>query len=35
VVEYCHKEIGEVELIYDEFQAFAGTNSQYLMPGEE
>ena len=35
VVEYCHKEIGEVELIYDEFAAFAGTNSQYLMPGEE
>jgi gliding motility-associated protein GldM len=35
VVEYCHKEIGEVEIIYDEFQAFAGTNSQYLMPGEE
>ncbi len=35
VVEYCHKEIGEVEIIYDEFQAFAGTSSQYLMPGEE
>ncbi len=35
VVEYCHKEIGEVEIIYDEFQALAGTNSQYLMPGEE
>jgi gliding motility-associated protein GldM len=35
VVEYCHKKIGEVEIIYDAFQAFAGTNSQYLMPGEE
>ncbi len=35
VVEYCHKEIGEVEIVYDEFKAFAGTNSQYLMPGEE
>jgi gliding motility-associated protein GldM len=35
VVEYCHKEIGEVELIYDAFVPFAGTNSQYLMPGEE
>ncbi len=34
-VEYCHRQIGQVELIYDEFQAFAGTNSQYLMPGEE
>ncbi len=35
VVEYCHKEIGEVELIYDRFDALVGTNSQYLMPGEE
>lgn len=34
-VEFCHRQIGQVELIYDEFQAFAGTNSQYLMPGEE
>lgn len=34
-VEQCHKKIGAVELIYDEFAAFAGTNSQYLMPGEE
>ena len=34
-VDYCHRQIGQVELIYDEFQAFAGTNSQYLMPGEE
>lgn len=35
LVEYCHKQVGMVEIIYDEFQAFAGTNSQYLMPGEE
>ena len=35
LVDLCHKKIGEVELIYDEFAAFAGTNSQYLMPGEE
>lgn len=34
IVDYCHKEIGEVEVIFDEFQAFAGTNSTYLMPGE-
>ncbi|MBW0160136.1 MAG: gliding motility protein GldM [Sediminibacterium sp. Gen4] len=34
-VEFCHKQIGQVELIYNEFKAFAGTNSQYLMPGEE
>jgi len=35
VVEFCHKEIGEVELIYDQFNAFAASNSQYLMKGEE
>ena len=35
VVEYCHKEIGEVEIIYDAFQAFAQSNTQYIMPGEE
>jgi hypothetical protein len=28
-------EIGEVELVYDQFNAFAASNSQYLMSGEE
>jgi len=35
VAEFCHKEIGEVELVYDQFNAFAASNSQYLMSGEE
>ncbi|MBX9891645.1 MAG: gliding motility protein GldM [Chitinophagaceae bacterium] len=35
VIEFCHKEIGEVEIVYDEFQALAGTNATYLMPGDE
>lgn len=35
VVEYCHKEIGEVEIIYDQFQAIANANASYVMPGEE
>ncbi len=35
VIEYCHKEIGEVELIYDQFQAIANANASYIMPGEE
>jgi len=35
VAEFCHKEIGEVELEYDQFNAFAASNSQYLMSGEE
>lgn len=35
VVEYCHKEIGEVELVYDQFAAIASANATYVMPGEE
>jgi len=35
VVEYCHKQIGQVQVIYDQFSAFAGQSSQYLMPGQE
>lgn len=35
VVDFCHRQIGEVELIYDQFNAFAASNSQYLMSGEE
>jgi gliding motility-associated protein GldM len=35
VVAYCHKEIGEVEVQYDAFQAIASQSSEYLMPGQE
>ncbi|MBN8836591.1 MAG: gliding motility protein GldM [Sphingobacteriia bacterium] len=35
VVEFCHKEIGEVEVQYDAFQAIASQSSEYLMPGQE
>jgi gliding motility-associated protein GldM len=35
IVDYAHKEIGQVKVIFDAFQAFAGTNSNYLMPGQE
>ncbi|MDB5210618.1 MAG: gldM [Sediminibacterium sp.] len=35
VVEACHKKIGEVEIIYDEFKALAQPSTQYAMPGEE
>lgn len=35
VVEYCHNQIGQVQVVYDQFQAFAGQSSQYLMPGQE
>ena len=35
IVEYCHKEIGEVEIVYDQFQAIASQSSEYIMPGQE
>ncbi len=35
VVEYCHNQIGTVKVVYNQFQAFAGQSSQYLMPGQE
>ncbi|MGN6619029.1 MAG: gliding motility protein GldM [Ilyomonas sp.] len=35
VVAFCHNQVGQVQFIYNQFQAFAGTNSQYLMPGQE
>ncbi|GAB3016956.1 gliding motility protein GldM [Niabella terrae] len=35
VVEYCHNQIGEVNVVYDEFQALATANAQYLLPGSE
>ena len=35
VIEFCHKQVGQVEVIYDQFQAIASQSSQYLMPGQE
>ena len=35
VVEFCHNKVGEVKVIYDEFQALATANAQYLLPGQE
>lgn len=35
VVTACHNKVGAVEVIYDQFQAIAGANSTYLMPGQE
>lgn len=35
VVDFCHKEIGEVEVQYDAFQALVGQSSEYVMPGQE
>ena len=35
VVEYCHKQIGAVKVVYDKFQAIASQSSEYLMPDQE
>lgn len=35
VVEFCHNQIGEVQVVYDEFQALATANAQFLLPGSE
>lgn len=35
MVDYFHKKIGEVAIIYDKFQALAMANANYVMPGDE
>jgi len=35
VIEFCHKEVGEVKVVFDQYVPLVGTNSQYLMPGQE
>lgn len=35
VIEFCHKEVGAVKVVFDQFQPIASQSSQYLMPGQE
>ncbi len=35
IVDYCQKQVGAVEIVYDQFQAIAFPSSEYLMPGKE
>jgi gliding motility-associated protein GldM len=35
VVNYCIGQVGKVEFVLDKFEPLVGTNSTYLMPGEE
>ena len=35
VVEFCHKQIGAVKIVFDQFQPLVGQSSEYLMPGQE
>ncbi|MGE5108218.1 MAG: gliding motility protein GldM [Sphingobacteriales bacterium] len=35
IVDYCHRQVGEVKVVYDKFEPLIGTNATYLMPGQE
>ena len=35
MIDYCYKQIGSVKVVFDKFEAFAGTNATYLMPNDE
>jgi len=35
VIDYLHKQIGEVKVVFDQFKTLVGTNATYLMPGDE
>lgn len=35
VIDYLHKKIGEVKLVFDKFDAIVSPNATYLMPGDE
>jgi len=35
VIDYLHKRIGEVKLVFDKFDAIVAPNATYLMPGDE
>ncbi|MDR3717053.1 MAG: gliding motility protein GldM [Puia sp.] len=35
VIDYLHKRIGEVKIVFDRFEPLVGTNATYLMPGDE
>jgi len=35
IIEYCHQKVGEVKIVFDQYVPLVGTNSQYLMPGQE
>jgi gliding motility-associated protein GldM len=35
VVEYCHKQVGQVEVRFDKFAPIVGQSGNYLMPGQE
>jgi gliding motility-associated protein GldM len=35
VVEYCHKQVGQVEVIFDTYKPLVGASATYVMDGQE
>jgi gliding motility-associated protein GldM len=35
ITDYCHQKIGQVKVVFDEFQALAQASSNYVMPGDD
>jgi gliding motility-associated protein GldM len=35
IVQYCHNKVGEVQVVFDTYNAFAATNRAYVMPGDD
>jgi gliding motility-associated protein GldM len=35
IVEFCHNQVGAVVVRFDTYNAFAATNTSYIMPGDE
>jgi gliding motility-associated protein GldM len=35
VVQFCHNKVGEVNVVFDTYTAFAASNSSYVMPGDK
>lgn len=35
VVDYCHRQVGAVEVVFNTYQPLVGQSSNYLMPGQE
>lgn len=35
VIEFCHKQVGQVEVVFDSYQPLVGSSATYLMDGQE
>ncbi len=35
VINFCHNQVGKVEIVFDSYAAVVGQSSNYLMPGQE